>query len=135
MQVIIHRGTHQIGGCATEIRTGSTRILIDFGSELPDPEGRVSQDIFQIPGLNCGEESFDAVFLTHYHNDHIGLIPFIYKYIPIYMGSTSFEIFTAFSDRMKNEYRASDRICPLDALKPVAIGDIKITPIPADHSA
>jgi len=135
MQVIIHRGTHQIGGCATEIRTGSTRILIDFGSELPDSEGRVSQDILQIPGLNCGEESFDAVFLTHYHNDHIGLIPFIYKSIPIYMGSTSFEIFTAFSDRMKNEYRASDRICPLDALKPVAIGDIKITPIPADHSA
>ena len=30
MQVIIHRGTHQIGGCATEIRTGSTRILIDL---------------------------------------------------------------------------------------------------------
>ena len=34
MEVIIHRGTHQIGGCSTEIRTKSTRIFIDFGAEL-----------------------------------------------------------------------------------------------------
>ena len=34
MEVIIHRGTHQIGGCATEYRTKNTRIFIDFGAEL-----------------------------------------------------------------------------------------------------
>ena len=34
MDIIIHRGTHQIGGCATEYRTKNTRILIDFGAEL-----------------------------------------------------------------------------------------------------
>lgn len=135
MQVIIHRGTHQIGGCATEIRTGSTRILIDFGSELPDAEGRVSQNILKISGLNCGKESFDGVFLTHYHSDHIGLIASIYESIPIYMGSASVEIFSAFSDRVHNGYKASGRICPLDVLKPVTVGDMRITPIPADHSA
>lgn len=113
MQVIIHRGTHQIGGCATEIRTGSTRILIDFGSELPDAEGKVSQNILQISGLNCGKENFDAVFLTHYHSDHTGLIPSIYESIPVYMGRTSVEIFTTFSDRVQNGYKASERICPL----------------------
>lgn len=61
MQVVIHRGTHQIGGCATEIRTDRTRILIDFGSSLRTPE-----DVLRIPGLNCGEADFDGVFLTHY---------------------------------------------------------------------
>lgn len=135
MQIIIHRGTHQIGGCATEIRTDSTRILIDFGSELPDAEGRVSQDILQILGLNCGKENFDAVFLTHYHSDHIGLIPSVYESIPVYMGSTSVEILVAFSDKVQNGYKVSDRIRPLTALEPVTVGDMRITPIPADHSA
>ena len=66
MQIIIHRGTHQIGGCATEIRTGNTRILIDFGAELPDAEGNVSLDTLKINGLNCGKSDFDGVFFTHY---------------------------------------------------------------------
>lgn len=135
MQIIIHRGTHQIGGCATEIRTGNTRILIDFGSELPDAEGRMSQDTLQIPGLNYGKENFSGVFLTHYHSDHIGLIPSIYESIPVYMGRTSVNILAVFGDRVQNGYKVPGRIFPLDALKPVTAGSIKITPIPADHSA
>lgn len=135
MQVIIHRGTHQIGGCATEIRSGCTRILIDFGSELPDAESKVSQDTLKILGLNYGKENFNGVFLTHYHSDHVGLISFIYESIPIYMGSTSVEIFNCFSDRVQSEYKVSDRIYPLDALNPITVGGMKITPIPADHSA
>ena len=31
----IHRGSHQIGGCSTEINIGDSRILIDFGANLP----------------------------------------------------------------------------------------------------
>ena len=39
MKIIVHRGTHQIGGVATEIRTRKTRIIIDMGDELStDPE-------------------------------------------------------------------------------------------------
>ena len=35
MEIIIHRGTHQIGGCVTEIKTKETRIIIDMGTSLP----------------------------------------------------------------------------------------------------
>ena len=35
----IHRGTHQIGGCCTEISAGGHRILIDFGANLPGTDG------------------------------------------------------------------------------------------------
>ena len=38
MKLIIHRGTHQIGGCVTELRTSTTRIVIDMGSPLPGLE-------------------------------------------------------------------------------------------------
>ena len=34
MKIIIHRGSHQIGGIAVEIKTDSTRIIIDMGDEL-----------------------------------------------------------------------------------------------------
>ena len=35
MNLIIHRGADQIGGCITEISTENCKILIDFGSNLP----------------------------------------------------------------------------------------------------
>lgn len=136
MQIIIHRGTHQIGGCAAEIRTDSTRILIDFGAELPDAEGNVSLDTLKINGLNCGKADFDGVFLTHYHGDHIGLVSEIMKPIPIFLGETAIDILSAISERAQNNYKdISGRLRPLTALKPITIGDMKVTPIPADHSA
>lgn len=35
VEITIHRGANQIGGCITEIATAQTRILIDLGSNLP----------------------------------------------------------------------------------------------------
>ena len=70
MEIIIHRGTHQIGGSATEYRTKTTRIFIDFGEEL-DSENTVPLDI---EGVTKGKTNCDAVFFTHYHIDHIGLL-------------------------------------------------------------
>lgn len=35
MNLIIHRGADQIGGCITEISIENCKILIDFGSTLP----------------------------------------------------------------------------------------------------
>ena len=87
MQIIVHRGTHQIGGCATEIRTDNTRILIDFGAALPDGRGNTPDDALEIDGLNIGKPNFDGVFLTHYHADHLGLISQIPAEIPVYMGA------------------------------------------------
>lgn len=114
MQIIIHRGTHQIGGCAAEIRTDNTRILIDFGAELSDAEGNVFIDTLKIDGLNCGKADFDGVFLTHYHGDHIGLISGIMEPIPIFLGGTAIDILTAFSERVQNSYKGiSSRLRPL----------------------
>ena len=34
MQIVIHRGTHEIGGSCVEIRTRQTKILLDLGLPL-----------------------------------------------------------------------------------------------------
>ena len=79
MQIIIHRGTHQIGGCITEIQSKKgTRIAIDIGENLPSINKEENKNI-NVEGLNTGEPGFDAVFITHYHGDHIGLYNKIYN--------------------------------------------------------
>mgnify|MGYP000357609785 CR=1 FL=1 len=35
MEIKIHRGLDQIGGCITEIWTDTSRVFIDFGQNLP----------------------------------------------------------------------------------------------------
>ena len=93
MKVIIHRGTHQIGGCITEIQSEKgTKIAIDIGENLPTMDGKEKIEV-EVEGLNKGKASFDAVFVTHYHGDHIGLYNKILPQIPIYIGEDSNQIY------------------------------------------
>ena len=68
MNITIHRGENQIGGNIIEISTDTTRILLDVGRELDEEEVRLPD----IDGL-FDDPAFDAVFISHYHGDHIGL--------------------------------------------------------------
>ena len=73
MQITIHRGIDQIGGCITEIRTARSKILIDLGHNLPKGNGP-SEDRFDNAGAIAQLcEGCDAVFYTHYHGDHVDL--------------------------------------------------------------
>lgn len=31
VSIVVHRGIDQIGGCITEISTGTSRVFVDFG--------------------------------------------------------------------------------------------------------
>ena len=52
MRVTIHRGTHQIGGCVTEIEHERYKVFIDFGTPLPGSGG---DKLFPIEGLTTGD--------------------------------------------------------------------------------
>ena len=95
MQIIIYRGTHQIGGVATEIKTESSRILIDIGDELSQEDNYVPKQQISIPGITDSEDICDAVFITHYHGDHIGQLVNVREDIPIYMGCLAKDIMLA----------------------------------------
>lgn len=138
MQIVIHRGAHQIGGCCTEIRTGRARILIDFGDELLEP-GQVSQPL-ELEGVTCGKTDCDGVFFTHYHGDHVGQLSRILPGIPLYMGAAAKEIFSLYQRRVAAHHPATTEetiavIRPLHPLGRVRVGDITVTPLAVDHSA
>lgn len=135
MEIIVHRGTNQIGGCSTEIRTVQTRILIDFGSELPDAKGNNGKDCLRIDGVTHGDKPFYAVFFTHYHSDHTGMLDDILPGIPLYMGKASKEILMELYKKQGKPYLRIKKACPYTARKRIKIGDIAITPYFVDHSA
>lgn len=135
MKIIIHRGTHQIGGVATEIRTASTRIVIDMGDELSMDPNYQPQPL-NITGVADEEGNCDAVFFTHNHGDHIGQLANIRNDIPLYMGSFSKEVLLATIRDASQE--TIDQIKEANTFTPgekISIGDMGVTPFSIDHSA
>ena len=144
MKLTIHRGTNQIGGCITEIESGGYKIFIDFGEQLPGTE---IKELKPIEGLTCGDISKSALFITHYHGDHIGKICDTVVDLPIYVGKTAREIFNCLESRLSyipdpNEAEKHKRIVErikeiktFEQLQKINIGEITVTPLFIDHSA
>lgn len=135
MQIVVHRGTHQIGGVATEIRTESTRIIIDMSDELSLDDGYEPEDL-SISGVTDLNGNCDAVLFTHNHGDHVGQIQRIRDGIPLYIGAFAKEVLL--KTLPTNEVSLKLRMEQAKLLKPgeqLLIGDITITPYSVDHSA
>jgi ribonuclease J len=144
MKLTIHRGTNQIGGCITEIESDGYKVFIDFGEQLL---GTDAKELSPIDGLTCGDVSKSALFITHYHGDHIGKICDTVNDLPIYVGKTALEIFKHIENRLSyipdpNEAERHKRIVEriktintFEALQKVTIGEITVMPLFVDHSA
>jgi len=136
MNIIVHRGTHQIGGCVTEICTEQTRIIIDMGSELPDEQGNSPDETLCIDGVTHGLRNCDGIFFTHYHGDHIGMLDRSIPDIPLFMGPAAKEIHLAFQKRIHSRFVSTiEKINTFQSGIKIEIGDIHITPYMVDHSA
>lgn len=130
MKIHIHRGQNQIGGSIIEVSTKATRLFFDVGINL---EETTDIEIPQINGLFSGTKDCDAVFISHYHSDHIGLLDNLISGIPVYMGEKAYKIYAAAADYRGKELHFSPNYI-YDKQK-VVIGDITITPYLCDHSA
>jgi ribonuclease J len=135
MQITLHN-SNQIGGCVVEIRSNNTRIVIDMGADLPSSEKSRKPEL-NIEGVTFGEKDCAAVFISHYHGDHIGRFEKVLPDIPVYMGELSHSIFLNLRkwlrdvniSRVKlfNTFRAAEKIRISD--------DMTVTPYFVDHSA
>lgn len=129
MKITIHRGQNQIGGSIIEVASETTKIILDAGSKL-DEEIPIAP---QIEGLFCGQPSYNAVLISHYHGDHLGLCDQVLPEIPIYIGKGAAAVTNAARRYLnKPEYRFA---AYYEAGKTITIGDLQITPCLCDHSA
>ncbi|MDL2214233.1 MBL fold metallo-hydrolase [Clostridia bacterium OttesenSCG-928-O13] len=133
MKLKIHRGTKQIGGNIVEVATESTRIILDCGKNLPPLDGKFGKDDIAINGLTHGTNAYDAVFVTHYHADHCGLVERVNTDIPVYMSQDTKVVLEVISDFIDAPRPRADQV--LKPGKQVRVGDISVLPLSVGHSA
>ena len=72
MKIQFIGATHEVTGSCTLLEVNGKYYLVDCGME----QGR---DIFQNILLPVAASQIEAVFLTHAHIDHSGMLPKLYK--------------------------------------------------------
>ncbi|GAB6008461.1 MBL fold metallo-hydrolase [Dysgonomonas reticulitermitis] len=140
MQITIHRGANQIGGNCIEVSSNNARIIFDIGDELPEINSTQENKriVPNVPDLftetSTTENPIDAIFISHMHGDHIGLIDRITRNIPVYIGQYAFQIWSTIQE-FTNQPKTINPIIHLSNEAPITIKDITITPFLIDHSA
>ena len=94
MKINIIRGSNQIGGNIIEVATTSTKVLLDVGLELDDEKNKV---LPVIEGL-FDHKGYDAIIISHYHGDHLGLAYRAHPDIPLNIGEASYKAIKASDD-------------------------------------
>ena len=150
MQLTIHRGTKEIGGSCVEVRTESTRIIIDVGLPLVDQDrqpfdrdamrGKDLPDLVErkiapsVAGLFTEGAAPDAILLSHAHLDHVGLLSYAPKSIPVYTTSGTSKMMLAGSIFAGQKRLPQSQQRTIKPNEPFTIGDLKITAFAVDHS-
>ena len=153
MQLVIHRGTHEIGGSFVEIASGQGRLIIDIGIPLVDRGGQnfnirdykgysgpelVEKGILpKIQGLYKWDTNNDrpnGIVISHAHIDHYGFYKHIHEDIPFYLGEASHKIMD-----ISAMFNIAEGSIPqpryIKSGQRVAVEDFCITSYLMDHSA
>lgn len=130
MRITVHRGQNQIGGSIIEIAASQTKIILDAGTNLDE---EMDAEVPMIDGLFCGDANYDAIIVSHYHADHVGLLGHAVPDIPIYMGRRAYGVL-----RAACEYKGKDvgfGHLEYEDGTTFTVGELSITPYLCDHSA
>lgn len=154
MNLIIHRGTCEIGGTCVEVSARDTRIILDFGMPLSNGLGgefdeKAIEDksidelinkkiLYPIKGLyKNAPPQIKAILISHSHKDHYGFLKYAHPDIPVYMSSGALKLIDVLNIFIKKKGRinlleTANIVCDQT---PFDIGDLCITPYLVDHSA
>ena len=147
----IHRGTHEIGGTCIELSSGNTRIILDIGMPLVNPDGTEFR-IKDYDGLSGAElrdrkvlpcveglydwetPTVDAVLISHAHQDHYGFLSHIHPDIPVYMSAGSLKLVEITAAFIGKKSPCNNTLC-FSWPSCFQIGAFTIRPHLVDHSS
>ena len=137
MELTIHRGAQEVGGSCVEISSGSSMIIIDAGLPLSFMDGDNKEDCLPQPlfdNLSTGKTKPDAVFLSHAHLDHYGLVSFLPTDIPVYSGKTTRKLMDL-SSLLSAEKQSLQEFTYFQPEQEIKISEFTLVPYLMDHSA
>ncbi len=149
MKFIIHRGTKEIGGSCVEIFTGKSRIVIDIGLPLVNPDmSKFDSDIMKNHSIkdliNLGilpdikslykPDGKTVLLISHAHQDHYGLWDYIHPVCPVYLGKPTHKLIEL-TGIFTNRNLTISNLNYFESGKSFPVGDIEITPYLMCHSA
>lgn len=150
MQLTIHRGTNEIGGSCIELQSGNSRIVLDFGMPLLNTNGAafnfreyehlsvnelVSKSILpDIKEAYSENSKIDGLIISHSHADHYGLMQYLEKDIPVWIGKATHEILKL-NNIFLNQENNIENHNYFERWEQFQVGDFTITPYWNDHSA
>ena len=132
IQFIIHRGSHQIGGNCVELVTQNTRILIDCGLPLDFEEQPEETQEHILEDAKEWTRDCDAIFLSHYHGDHYGLLSEAPEGTKVYATKETAELMKI-SGVFGEDLTKHLDIQPIEGT--VTVKDFRVTKYDVDHSA
>lgn len=153
MQIIIHRGSKEIGGSCVEISNKNSRIIIDIGMPITKKDGKkfelreyrhldgpalvkekILPDVKGIYEWDKGGKGVDGLLISHAHIDHYGFSNHLREDTHFYLGEGTrrlIELSSIFSDAKISIKHYTQ----IESRKPFQVGSFTITPYLMDHSA
>jgi ribonuclease J len=124
MEILVHKGNHEVGGTCIQVTSGTTTILLDVGLPLSA----------ESPHVDVSKLKVDAVLVSHPHQDHFGLMDRLLQSTPVYIGELGKNLIDVTHVLLGKE-RHGNNFRHFKAWEPFLIGDFTITPYLVDHSA
>ena len=135
MEIIIHRGTKEIGGTCVELIINKKRLLLDIGLPLDYDSWSDEQMQEYENKMSSIIQNADAIFLSHYHQDHTGLLNIVSERIPIYLSDPTIRAIRIPEMFFGDVFKGFNFI-PIYHRKEInEIDGVRITPYRVDHSA
>ena len=135
LETFLLGGVGAFGMNMMAVRTNATTLLIDAGIGFPNLQHYgINSCIPDRHTIASEFYSFEALLLTHGHDDHIGAIPFIWDLLdgPIY----GTRLTLALVERKLNDHGIDigNRLIPITTKSSLKLGDLEVEFIPVVHS-
>lgn len=151
MNIVIHRGTKEIGGSCVELQAQGKSLLLDIGMPLVNEDGTRFSDkkldrpvrqlvaeglLPDVPGLyEDGPCNVLGIIVSHSHLDHYGLAHFARADVPVYVTEGTKAILGINRVFLPNPKELNTVVALPEKWQPLQIGPFTIKVWPVDHSA